>query len=57
MDVNASVNVVVFEVDHPGRGKYLIKTGDRPGLPVAMSLIGDEHRLYDTDAATRRIAP
>lgn len=38
---------------HPGRGKYLIKTGDRPGLPVAMSLIGDEHRLYDTDAATR----
>ncbi len=42
---------------HPGRGKYLIKTGDRPGLPVAMSLIGDEHRLYDTDAATRRITP
>ena len=41
---------------HPGRGKYLIKTGDRPGLPVAMSLVGDEHRLYDTDAATRRIA-
>jgi hypothetical protein len=34
---------------HPGRGKYLIKTGERPGLPVALSLIGDEWRLYDTD--------
>jgi hypothetical protein len=49
---------------HPGRGKYLIKTGDRPGLPVSMSLIGDEHHLYDTDqkirptnAATRRTSP
>ena len=41
---------------HPGRGRYLIKTGDRPGLPVAMSLIGDEHHLYDTDTATRRNA-
>jgi len=38
---------------HPGRGKYLIKTGDRPGLPVSMTLVGDEHTLYDTDAATR----
>jgi hypothetical protein len=42
---------------HPGRGKYLIKTGDRPGLPVAMTLVGDEHHLYDTDTATRRIEP
>jgi hypothetical protein len=38
---------------HPGRGKYLIKTGERPGLPVALTLIGDEWRLYDTDAAMR----
>jgi hypothetical protein len=38
---------------HPGRGKYLIKTGDRPGLPVSMTLVGDEHTLYDTDDATR----
>jgi hypothetical protein len=38
---------------HPGRGKYLIKTGDRPGLPVALSLVGDEFALYDTDAAIR----
>jgi hypothetical protein len=34
---------------HPGRGKYLIKTGERPGLPVSMALIGDESALYDTD--------
>jgi hypothetical protein len=38
---------------HPGRGKYLIKTGERPGLPVAMTLVGDEAALYDTDAAIR----
>lgn len=39
---------------HPGRGKYLIKTGERPGLPVAMSLVGEEWELYDTDTAIRR---
>ncbi len=38
---------------HPGRGKYLIKTGERLGIPVELSLIGDEPRLYDTDAAIR----
>ena len=38
---------------HPGRGKYLIKTGERPGLPVALSLVGDEWQLYDTDNAMR----
>jgi len=36
-------------IAHPGRGKYLIKTGERPGLPVALTLVGDEHTLYDTD--------
>lgn len=36
---------------HPGRGKYLIKTGSRTGIPVAMELIGDEPQLYDTDKA------
>ncbi|MGH8420754.1 MAG: hypothetical protein ACRER3_00170 [Pseudomonas fluorescens] len=40
-------------VAHPGRGKYLIKTGDRLGIPVELSLVGDEPRLYDTDAAMR----
>ena len=39
---------------HPGRGKYLIKTGERPGLPVSMALVADEVALYDTDAATRQ---
>ncbi|WP_033345832.1 hypothetical protein [Catenuloplanes japonicus] len=38
---------------HPGRGKYLIKTGEGPGLPVGMRLVGDEPGLYDTDAAVR----
>jgi hypothetical protein len=38
---------------HPGRGKYLLKTGERPGLPVALTLVGDEPRLYDTDVAVR----
>jgi hypothetical protein len=42
---------------HPGRGKYLIKTGERPGLPVAMTLVGDEWQLYDTDHAMRETAP
>jgi hypothetical protein len=40
---------------HPGRGKYLIKTGERIGIPVELTLVGDESRLYDTDAAVRRI--
>jgi hypothetical protein len=34
---------------HYGRGKYLIKAGDRVGIPVEMSLVGDEAQLYDTD--------
>ena len=39
---------------HPGRGKYLIKTGERPGLPVSLFLVGDEWTLYDTDEAVRQ---
>ncbi|GAB3480531.1 hypothetical protein [Nocardiopsis coralliicola] len=40
---------------HPGRGKYLIKTGaERLGIPVQMSLTADERHLYDTDQAIRR---
>ena len=42
---------------HPGRGKYLIKTGERPGLPVSLSLIGDEWALYDTDTNMREERP
>ncbi|MFI7026292.1 hypothetical protein ACIBMZ_26610 [Micromonospora sp. NPDC049900] len=42
---------------HPGRGRYLVKTGERPGLPVSLTLVGDEWRLYDTDAAMREDRP
>lgn len=41
---------------HPGRGKYLIKSGERLGLPVALQLTPTEARLYDTDRAFRRQA-
>jgi hypothetical protein len=34
---------------HPGRGKYLIKAGERLGIPVELGLVGPERRLYDTD--------
>jgi hypothetical protein len=34
---------------HPGRGRYLIKTGQRVGIPVEMILVADEPVLYDTD--------
>ncbi|MET8540251.1 ATP-binding protein [Kitasatospora sp. NPDC004799] len=36
---------------HPGRGKYLIKLGTRPGIAAAMELTSTERRLYHTDAA------
>ncbi|HEY2206750.1 MAG TPA: hypothetical protein VGH99_19985 [Pseudonocardia sp.] len=36
---------------HPGRGKYLIKSGERIGLPVALRLTPSERALYDTDGA------
>ncbi|REF00637.1 hypothetical protein [Thermomonospora umbrina] len=42
---------------HPGRGKYLIKTGERLGIPVELSLVGAEKALYDTDQAIRAAHP
>ncbi|HEY7143847.1 MAG TPA: hypothetical protein VH637_06325 [Streptosporangiaceae bacterium] len=42
---------------HPGRGKYLIKTGERLGIPVELSLVGAEYDLYDTDQAIRGSHP
>lgn len=36
---------------HPGRGKYMIKSGRRLGLPVEMTLTATERALYDTDLA------
>jgi hypothetical protein len=41
---------------HPGRGKYLVKTGGRLGIPVEMSLVQPEIALYDTDQAIRPAA-
>jgi hypothetical protein len=38
---------------HPGRGKYLIKTGGRLGIPVELTLTAIERDLYDTDQAVR----
>lgn len=38
---------------HPGRGRYLIKTGERLGIPVQLHLVGAERDLYDTDQAIR----
>jgi hypothetical protein len=37
-------------VRHPGRGRYLLKTGHRPGLPIAMQLTPAEAGMFDTDA-------
>jgi len=39
---------------HPGRGKILIKIGQRLGIPVQLVLTSPELKLYDTDAAIRR---
>lgn len=36
---------------HPGRGRYLIKTGRRIGLPVQMTLLPEERSINDTDQA------
>ncbi|MFJ3519778.1 ATP-binding protein [Streptomyces sp. NPDC090131] len=38
---------------HPGRGKYLLKIGSRPGIAVAMELTTTESRLYHTDYKKR----
>ncbi|MFE1230567.1 ATP-binding protein [Streptomyces sp. NPDC058745] len=41
-------------VRHPGRGKYLIKLGTRPGIAAALELTTTEQRLYRTDTNRRR---
>lgn len=38
---------------HPGRGKYLVKTGHRPGLPIDLRLTEQESLLYNTDPRFR----
>ncbi|MFF9070537.1 ATP-binding protein [Streptomyces sp. NPDC014891] len=39
---------------HPGRGKYLIKIGTRPGIAASMELTATEQQLYRTDTNQRR---
>lgn len=36
---------------HPGRGKYMLRLGTRPGTPVRLQLTDAERRLYHTDPA------
>ncbi|MFB7090783.1 ATP-binding protein [Streptomyces sp. NPDC056296] len=43
-------------VRHPGRGKYLIKLGTRPGIAAALELTATEQRLYRTDTNRRRVS-
>lgn len=38
---------------HPGRGHYLLKVGDRVGVPCRVDLTAREAALFDTDAAMR----
>lgn len=39
---------------HPGRGKYLVKVGTRPGIAASMELTQTEKGLYSTDTNRRR---
>ncbi|MDG4757288.1 ATP/GTP-binding protein [Micromonospora sp. WMMD710] len=38
----------------PGRGRFLVKVGGRPGIPIRMSITETERRLHDTN--TRWVA-
>lgn len=38
------------EAAPPGRGKVLLKVGERPGIPVAVKLTSLEHAVNDTNA-------
>jgi hypothetical protein len=37
------------EADPPGRGKFLVKVGGRPGIPVLVTLTGAEGTVHDTN--------
>lgn len=37
------------EVDPPGRGKFLVKVGGRPGIPVSVELTDIERSINDTN--------
>ena len=50
----AAPSAWISGTQHPGRSKYLLKSGERVGLPVSMSLVNTERIVYDTDLAWRR---
>ncbi|BFO21954.1 hypothetical protein SHKM778_83420 [Streptomyces sp. KM77-8] len=33
----------------PGRGRFLIKVGGRPGIPIKVAITDAERRLHDTN--------
>ncbi|CAM5662223.1 hypothetical protein STENM223S_03427 [Streptomyces tendae] len=33
----------------PGRGRFLIKVGGRPGIPIKVSITDTERALHDTN--------
>ncbi|MUK02569.1 ATP/GTP-binding protein [Vibrio cholerae] len=35
----------------PGRGRFMLKTGDEPGVPFRVNLTAGEHRAHDTNKA------
>ena len=37
------------EAEPPGRGKFLVKVGGRPGIPVAVQLTSVEQSINDTN--------
>lgn len=37
------------QAEPPGRGKFLVKVGGRPGIPVQVALTGVERELNDTN--------
>ncbi|WP_329151260.1 ATP-binding protein (plasmid) [Streptomyces niveus] len=41
---------------HPGRGRYMLRLGTRPGTPVRLELTPTEHRLYQTDPSLSKRA-
>ena len=49
----ASTGLDGANITHAGRGKYLLKIGQRIGVPVRLHLTPEEKALYDTDAAIR----